>query len=175
MPDGFRQGSVQVLGHRIFYRTRGEPKNGTILILHGGPGADHLIILLFGDLAQFGYRVVWYDQLGCGRSQRPQDAANYTLKRRAEEVDGVRRALLLGKVHLVGHSFGTAIALEAALRFPRSFKSLTLGSGFSSAKDLDDEERRHFAPAPKRIRSIIESFERKGDLQHPKSVSEYLV
>jgi len=168
MADGFRQGFVRVRGHRLFYRSRGEPKKGNVLMIHGGPSADHIILLPFGDLAQFGYRVVWYDQSGCGRSQRPWDAANYTLERRAEEAEGVCLALRLGKVHLVGISFGVPIALETALRFPKRLKSLSLGNGFSSSKELLEEERRNFARAPKRIRSTIERFERQGDTKDPR-------
>jgi proline iminopeptidase len=126
------------------------------------------MFLPFGDLAQFGYRVVWYDQSGCGRSQHPRDPTNYTLERRAQEAEGVRRALHLGTVHLVGISFGVPIALETALRFPKGIVSLTLGSGFSSSKELLEEERRNFARAPRRVRSIIEQFERRGDLKDPR-------
>jgi proline iminopeptidase len=170
MADGFRQGFVRVGGHRLFYRSRGTPEKGTVLLVHGGPGTSHILLLPFADLAQFGYRVVWYDQSGCGRSQRPWDPANYTLPRRAEEAEGVRRALRLGKVHLIGTSFGVPIALETALRFPKGLLSLGLSDGFSSTKELFEEELRHFARAPKRIRSIIEKFESQGDLKDPRYV-----
>jgi len=168
MPDGFRTGFVRVRGHRIFYRSRGKPEKGTLLLIHGGPGTSHILLLPFADLAQFGYRVVWYDQSGCGRSQRPRDPANYTLKRRAEEAEGVRRALHLGRVHLIGTSFGVPIALETALRFPKSLLSLGLADGFSSSKELFELELQNFAQAPKRIRSIIERFESKGALKDPR-------
>jgi proline iminopeptidase len=168
MADGFRQGFVRVRGYRVFYRSRGQPEKGTLLLIHGGPGASHIFLLPFADLAQFGYRVVWYDQSGCGRSQRPRDPANYTLERRAEEAEGVRRALHLGKVHLIGTSFGVPIALEMALRFPGSLVSLGLADGFSSSKELHELELQNFARAPKRIRSVIEEFESKGDLKDPR-------
>jgi proline iminopeptidase len=168
MADGFRQGFVQVRGNRIFYRSRGKAEKGTLLVVHGGPSASHILLLPFADLAQFGYRVVWYDQSGCGRSQRPWDPANYTIERRAEEAEGVRRALHLGRVHLMGTSFGVPIALETALRFPKSLVSLSLADGFSSSKELQELELQNFARAPKRIRTIIEEFESKGDLKDPR-------
>jgi len=165
MADGFQDRYIRVGAHRLFSRSRGVPEKGTVLIVHGGPSANHIMYLPFGDLAQFGYRVVWYDQSGCGRSQHPRDPTNYTLERRAQEAEGVRRVLRLGKVHLVGSSFGVPIALETALRFPRGLRSLTLGGGFSSSKDLLEEELRNFARAPRRLRSTIERFERQGDLK----------
>jgi proline iminopeptidase len=168
MADGFRERYIRVRGHRLFSRSRGAAEKGTVLIVHGGPSANHLMFLPFGDLVQFGYRVVWYDQSGCGRSEHPRDPTNYTLERRAREAEGVRRVLQLGKVHLVGISFGVPIALETALRFPRGLLSLTLGSGFSSSKDLLDEEIRNFARAPARVRSTIQRFEGKGDLKDPR-------
>ena len=66
------KGHVPVLGFRLFYRIF-EPKKikGTIVCLHGGPGACHDYLLPLADMAEFGYKVVFYDQLGCGRSEVP--------------------------------------------------------------------------------------------------------
>jgi proline iminopeptidase len=166
MADGFRQGFVRVQGHRLFFRSRGDSEKGTILLVHGGPGTSHILLLPFADLAQFGYRVVWYDQLGCGRSERPWDPANYTLPKRAEEAEGIRRALHLGKVHLIGTSFGVPIALETALRYPEQLLSLGLSDGFSSSNELLEMEQWRFAHAPARLRSIIQKFESAGDLKN---------
>jgi proline iminopeptidase len=168
MVDGFRTGFVEVRGHRLFYRSRGESEKGTVLVIHGGPGGNHILLLPFADLAQFGYRIVWYDQSGCGRSERPRAPSNYTLEERAAEAEGVRRALRLGKVHLAGTSFGVPISLEVALRYPKSLASLSLSDGFSSSKELWELEQRRFAHAPKRLRSVIEKFESKGDLKDPR-------
>lgn len=170
MVDGFRTGFIKVRGHRLFYRSRGKPEKGTVLLIHGGPGSNHILLLPFADLAQFGYRIIWYDQSGCGRSERPREASNYTVEQRAVEAEGVRRALRLGKVHLVGTSFGVPISLEMALRYPKSLASLSLADGFSSSKELWELEQWKFARAPKRIRSVIEDFESKGDLKDPRYV-----
>lgn len=177
MADGFREGFVRVGGCRIYYKTRGKPTNGTILTIHGGPGANHIIMLRFADLAQFGYRVVWYDQSGCGRSTRPRAKDHYTLESWAHEAEGVRRALRLGPVHLVGHSFGALVALEMVLRHPSSVRSLTVGSGFSSAAQAFEESMRRFQLAPKRLRTVIRRAESKGHLSDPDYVrakAEYL-
>jgi proline iminopeptidase len=98
------EGHVKVLGFRMFYRSYGEPTKGTVLCLHGGPGATHDYLLSLEDLAQFGYRVVLMDQLGCGKSERPRGTSLYTIAHNVEEVEGVRNALRLGKVHLMGSS-----------------------------------------------------------------------
>ena len=66
------EGYVKILGFKLFYRTYGTPTKGTVLCLHGGPGMTHDYLLSLEDLAQFGYRVVFIDQLGCGKSERPR-------------------------------------------------------------------------------------------------------
>ena len=83
------EGHVKVLGFRMFYRSYGEPTKGTVLCLHGGPGATHDYLLSLEDLAQFGYRVVMMDQLGCGKSERPRGTSLYTIAHNVEEVEGV--------------------------------------------------------------------------------------
>lgn len=119
-------GLVRVNGFRLYYESYGEPKKGAVLILHGGPGISHDYLHPLADLAQFGYQVVLYDQLGCGRSQRPKSNGAYDFRRAVDEVEGVRRALKLGRVHLFGHSYGTQLGTAYALEYPRSLRSLIL-------------------------------------------------
>src|SRR5947208_15860191 len=108
------EGYVKILGFNIFYRTYGRPTKGTVLCLHGGPGATHDYLLSLEDLAQFGYRVVLIDQLGCGKSARPRVTALYTIAHNVEEVEDVRKELQLGKVHLMGSSYRVALAITAS-------------------------------------------------------------
>jgi proline iminopeptidase len=75
-----------------------------LLFLHGGPGAAHYYLLPLGALADE-RPVILYDQLGCGKSDSPQDTSIYTIQRSVDEVDAVRRALGLQEVILYGHSW----------------------------------------------------------------------
>src|SRR5256712_13656149 len=118
------EGYVKILGFNLFYRTYGRPTKGTVLGLHGGPGATPDYLLSLEDLAQFGYRVVLMDQLGCGKSDRPRGTGLYTIAHNVEEVEGVRRALRLGTVHLMGSSYGGAPAIATALKDPRDPRGL---------------------------------------------------
>src|SRR2546422_735387 len=70
------EGYAKILGFNLFYRTYGKPTKGTVLCLHGGPGATHDYLLSLEDLAQFGYRVVLVDQLGCGKYDALEDYQN---------------------------------------------------------------------------------------------------
>jgi proline-specific peptidase len=111
------------------------------MVLHGGPGLTHEYLTPLADLAGVGYEVVFYDQLGCGRSQRPATYRDYNIAEGADDADRLRRLLDLDRVHLFGHSYGGALALEAAIRHPRAWRSLTVSSGFASMRTLWEGHR----------------------------------
>ena len=134
LPD--RDGHVRVRGKRLYYRRVGEAVRGTIIVLHGGPGSTHEYLAPITDLAGAGFEVVFYDQLGCGQSQRPASYRDYSIASNADDADQLRRALDLGRVHLFGHSYGGALALEAAVRHSRAWRSLVVASGFASMRAL---------------------------------------
>jgi proline iminopeptidase len=162
------EGHVKVLGFKIYYCSFGRPEKGTVLALAGGPFGTHDIVLPMADLVQFGYRVVMYDYLGCGRSDRPKGAKYYTQDRAVDEVEGVRRALKLGRVHLLGVSYGGILALDVALRRPKSLRSLVVSSAFASKSLGDSEWDRMFSYLPRGIRNTITRYEDKGDVKNPK-------
>ena len=159
------QGYVKVLGFKLFHLSFGRPDKGTVLALHGGPGGTHDYLLPLADLAQFGYRVVLYDQIGCGRSERPDNNDCYTQSRAVEEVETVRKTLRLGKVHLLGSSYGGALALDVALKYPKGLRSLIISSGFASDAQNSSEWNPHL---PRGIRKTITKYGDKGDFKNPK-------
>jgi proline iminopeptidase len=158
-------GYVEVLGFKIYYRSFGRPDKGTVLALAGGPFGVHECILPLADLVQFDYRVVMYDYLGCGRSDRPKGAEYYTQNRAVEEVEGVRKALRLGRVHLCGLSYGGNLALEVALTRPESLRSIVVSSAYASKTLVRSEWNPHL---PRKIRETITKYEDKGDVKNPK-------
>jgi len=139
-----------------------------VLGLHGGDGCTLDSLLPLADLVQFGYRVVLYDQLGCGRSERPRGAKYYTEGRAVEEVEELRKALRLGPIHLFGNSYGGALALDVALRYQSSLRSLLVSSGFANLSLLVEEQRRLFSRLPKGIRETIVKYEARGDFTNPR-------
>lgn len=159
-PD--RQGYVRVRGHRLFYRRIGEPVRGTVIVLHGGPGLTHEYLTPLADLAGAGYAIVFYDQFGCGRSERPPSYGDYTIQSAADDVELVRRGLRLGRVHLFGHSYGGALALETAVRYPRSWRSLIVSSGFASMKTLWKGQRVRMSQLSAPSRAALLRYDRTG-------------
>jgi len=161
-------GYVRVMGFKLYYRSFGRPDKGTVLALHGGPGCTLDYLLPLADLVQFGYRVVLYEQIGCGKSERPKSAKFYTQSRAVDEVEGVRKALRLGGVHLLGQSYGGALALDVALKYPKSLRSLVVSSGFASYPLFEKEYARLRSKMPKGIQDTLKKYEPNGDLKNPK-------
>ena len=162
------EGYVKILGFNLFYRTYGRPTKGTVLCLHGGPGATHDYLLSLEDLAQFGYRVVLIDQLGCGKSDRPRGTGLYTIAHNVEEVEGVRRALRLGTVHLMGSSYGGALAIATALKYQRNLRSLIVTGGLASVPLTVREMGRLVNRLPPKVRATIGKYEALKDYRNPK-------
>jgi pimeloyl-ACP methyl ester carboxylesterase len=112
------EGEVRVDGFATWYGVVGEaelPGRLPLLVLHGGPGLPHDYLEPLAALAQ-GRRVIFYDQIGCGRSARPPADHRWSVERMAAEVQKTREAIgLTGPVHVYGQSFGGFLALEHAL------------------------------------------------------------
>ena len=121
-----QENSISVDGYNVVTYTYGSGDN-TILLLNGGPGlpCDYL-----RDphiyLADKGYKVVAFDQLGCGRSDRPKDLSLWNISRYVEEVEIVRKGLNLKKVHLMGSSWGGWLSIEYSLTYTENVHSLIL-------------------------------------------------
>ena len=158
---------VTVMGYKLFYKTTGEPVNGTVLCLHGGPGATHDYMFPLADLTLAGYRVVFYDQLGCGRSELPKNPALFTVERAVEEVEGVRKALGLGKVNLVGSSWGGMLALAYALKYQRNLRSIVTIGGLASVPLTTREMEKMKARLPADVVATMKRYEDEGDFENP--------
>jgi proline iminopeptidase len=118
----------------IYFREigRGQP----IIVLHGGPDFDHGYLLPDLDRLANTFRLIYYDQRGRGRSAdqvRPEDVS---LATDVADLDKVRQHFQLASSAVLGHSWGTVLALEYALRYPTRVSHLILmNPGPASAND----------------------------------------
>ena len=162
------RGFVKVMGFNLFFRKFTPDSFGdTILCLHGGPGATHDYILPLKDLAKMGHRVVFYDQLGCGRSDLPKDPALFNVERAVEEVEAFRQAMKLGRVHLMGSSYGGMLALAYALKYQRNILSLITTGGLASVPLTIAEMDRLKSGLPAEVRRVMKRYEAEGDYENP--------
>jgi proline iminopeptidase len=123
-----REGTVRVPGGEIWYvMAEGELGKRPVIGLHGGPGFTHDYLENLLELAPE-RTVVLYDQLGSGRSARPSDPSLWTVDRFAEELETLREALGFDRMHLLGHSWGGALAASYAIRLPQRVAALFLAS-----------------------------------------------
>ncbi|MDQ6941286.1 MAG: proline iminopeptidase-family hydrolase [Candidatus Eremiobacteraeota bacterium] len=120
-----REGYIPVEGGRVWYRIVGNGPGTPLLLLHGGPGAPSYYLESLAVLADE-RPVIFYDQLGAGRSDRPNDPRLWTVRRFTRELAQVRTALHLRRVHLLGHSWGAQLAVEHALTGATGIRSMTL-------------------------------------------------
>ncbi|MGH6718533.1 MAG: alpha/beta fold hydrolase, partial [Alphaproteobacteria bacterium] len=106
-PD--RTGHIPVAGGRVWYRLDGSRHLGSprapLIVVHGGPGLSHFYLLTLCALADE-RPVVFYDQLDCGKADRPDDPANWTVARNVDEPGRVWRAFGFERAFLLGHSNG---------------------------------------------------------------------
>src|SRR6184192_3754478 len=96
---------------RIWYRKSGTGKGTPVILVHGGPGYSSFYLKPLEALGS-DRPVVRYDQLGGGKSDRISDTTLFTIPHFVRELDSLRAALGFGTVHLVGHSWGTILAVE---------------------------------------------------------------
>jgi pimeloyl-ACP methyl ester carboxylesterase len=109
----------------LFAEAFGSVGAPTLIVVNGGPGVSHDYVLGLKAAAGPNLRVVFYDQRGTGRSTSP--AGNrWDLAAYVEDLDAVRSAIGLARPHILGHSWGGAVALAYAERFPEKVSSLTL-------------------------------------------------
>lgn len=166
-----KEGKVNVQGHDFYYRIFGDENRGRNLVcLHGGPGATHEYLLPLADLAERGYRVVLYDQLGCGRSQLPRNPALFTVERAVEDLEIFRRKMKLGRIHLFGSSYGGLLAIAYALKYQHNLKSMVTAGGLASVPLTVAEMERLKKGLPEETRATMQRFESEGDYTNP----EYL-
>jgi|SRR5688572_26203575 len=136
-----------------------------ILTLHGGPGFPHYYFECFEDfLPRDKVRFWYYDQLGCGFSDRPDDPSLWTVDRFREEVEQVRAALGLNRFVLYGQSWGGMLAIEYALAYPQYLSGLVISNMTASISAYAKYVNELRAAMPRDIDSAMKVFEDRGDL-----------
>lgn len=161
-------GFLPVEGGRVWYEVSGTGTGTPLLVLHGGPGVPHDYL---ANLAALGDErpVVFYDQLGCGQSDRPDDPALWTRERFARELAAVRAALGLDDVVLFGHSWGSILAVDylsgRAGERPAGVRGVILAGPALSIPRWSVDSRRLMAKLPPEVGQAIEEGERTGQTE----------
>ncbi len=158
-------GRIPFAGGTTWYRIVGDAERDgrvPLLCLHGGPGGSHDYMESMRELARDGRRVIFYDQLGCGRSPYPHDPDKWTVQLFVDEVDAVRDALGLDRIHLLGQSWGGMLGMEYALTQPTGVESLIICDSPSSIPLWLEEANRLRALLPADVQETLLRHEREG-------------
>jgi proline-specific peptidase len=159
------EGTITVDGHQVWYARVGEG-GIPLLTLHGGPGAGHDYLESLEGLGME-REVIFYDQLGCGKSDQPDDPSLWRIERFVHEVDAVRDALGLGQIHLLGQSWGGWLGIEYMLSNPKGIVSLVLASTSASIPQFVAEAETLKAQLPPEMYATMQRYEATGDYQNP--------
>jgi proline iminopeptidase len=161
-----QEGFVDANGLMLYYMTigRGEP----LVIMHGGPGASHDYFLPYLLPLARHNKVIFIDERGSGRSQKLEDAKGYTIENMVEDIEAMRLGLGLGKINLLGHSYGGALAQAYALKYQKNLNHLILASTWSSTVAMNQVfvgMKQNMTPE---LRERIDKLESEGMFGHGK-------
>jgi L-proline amide hydrolase len=161
------EGFVEYRGYRTWYRLVGDRDSGAVpvLALHGGPGSTHNY---FGPLEGLAEErpVVLYDQIGCGRSDRPRDI-EWSVDVFRDEVVAVREQLGLDRIHLLGTSWGGMLAQEHVLAGANGIVSLVLSSTLANLALWNEEQLKLRAQLPSDVVAVLDRHEEAGTYDDP--------
>lgn len=156
---------------RVWTKRVGNNPDLKVLLLHGGPGAtDELYECFDTRFPGAGIEYYYYDQLGSGRSDQPDDPSLWDLARFVDEVEQVRQALGLDSSNLVllGQSWGGLLAMEYAVHYQQHLKALVISNMMSSSPLYNVYAREVLMPAmdPAVLAEILR-FEAEGTTADP--------
>jgi proline iminopeptidase len=157
---------LAVPGGRIWYRRVGTGPATPAILLHGGPGYSSFYLKPLDALSQ-DRPTVRYDQLGGGKSTRITDTLAFTIEHFVTELDSLRSHLGFPRMHLIGHSWGTILAVEYYRAHPEHVTSLTLASPALDIPAWERHARELVRTLPDSMQEAIRAREAQGDFEAP--------
>ena len=154
----------------VWTKKIGDNPKAKVLLLHGGPAMGCEYMECFRDfLPKEGFEIYEYDQLGCNRSDKPDNDDLWTTARFVEEVEQVRKALGMNKdnFYIIGNSWGGILGMEYALKYQENLKGLVVSNMQSSIPDYAKYNgvlRSQMRPS---LVDSLTAFEEKEDFKNP--------
>jgi proline iminopeptidase len=156
------EGFIEVTGGNVWYQKHdSNTDKAPVIVLHGGPGSSHYSLQGLRILAEE-RPVIFYDQLGCGKSDRPTDSTLWNLDRFVKELGQIREALSLKEFHILGHSWGTTLAAAYYLSKPEGVKSIIFSSPCLSAPLWAEDQERNRKLLPLEVQQTLRDCEENG-------------
>lgn len=171
-PPGIKTAGIKMLPvrggkYKVWTKTIGEGPV-KVLLLHGGPAATHDYLEAFESfLPPAGIQIIYYDQLGCGNSDQPDDPSLWTLPGFVAELEEVRQGLGLDRFVLLGHSWGGILGIDYALQYQRHLRGLVISNmtaGIKSYLKRTEAIKGWLSPAD---RQRLDALEAAKDYNNP--------
>jgi proline iminopeptidase len=157
---------LSVPGGRIWYKLTGNGNNIPVVLIHGGPGMSSSYLKPFESLGDQ-RPVIRYDQLGGGKSDKITDTSLMTIKHYVEELDSLRKFLKISKWHVLGHSWGTILAIEYYKAHPGNVVSLLFGSAVFDYQVFANHAKSLLLTLPDSLQDAIINCEATGNYKNP--------
>ncbi|MCP9198823.1 proline iminopeptidase-family hydrolase [Gramella sp. GC03-9] len=162
------EGFVEVEGGKIWYKVVGKGEKTPLLILHGGPGSRSCTMMPGYSRLGDERKVIFYDQLGSGSSDRPQDTMLWRRERFVDEIEILREELDLEELHILGQSWGGALLSEYMItREPKGVRSVIFSSPLLSTRDWMDDARLLLSQMPQPVQDTIRKYEALKEYSKP--------
>jgi proline iminopeptidase len=175
---GIHDGGVKIIAietpkgkFNVWTKRFGNNPKIKVLLLNGGPGMSHEYFeCMESFLPKEGIEFIYYDQLGTGFSDNPNDTTMWDLPRYVEEVEQVRVALKLNKdnFYLLGHSWGGILGMQYALKYQNNLKGLIVSNMMASCPKYGEYSKVLEKQMNPEVLKTIKDLEAKKDYTNPK-------
>jgi proline iminopeptidase len=160
------EGYVDVIGGKIWYRVVGNGPGTPLIVVHGGPGVPHQYLKSLEELSDQ-RPVIFYDQLGCGKSDHPSGKQLWIPRRFAREINALRDQLNLREVYILSDSWGAVVASEYLLSTPSGVRGVIFSSPVFSGERYVADAERMLDQLPRETRNVIRKREHDGTTGSP--------
>jgi proline iminopeptidase len=168
-----RSGYIKSKYGKIWYKILGK-KGIPIICINGGPGGAHDYLEPLEELSKEN-QLIFYDSLGCGRSDQLKDKSLWTIEYFVEELGIIVKQLSLTKYYILGHSWGTAVAVSFAAKNNKCLKAVILSDPFLNTKIWEKDAIKLIKKLPKSMQSAINIFKNNGkeNVNYRRAAKEY--
>jgi proline iminopeptidase len=165
---------ITVDGIRLFCLPVGPEANYPLIVLHGGPGLDHTEMHPWLDPLTDVFRLIYVDLRGQGRSERV-DPSTLTLERYAADITALAQALNLKAYAVLGHSYGSFVALTHAIGHGDATHYIISGGSASMSKSMQEVRDNLARFEPESLReAVTASWAREASATTPDEVAEIM-
>jgi proline iminopeptidase len=158
--------------YQVWVKRTGNNPRLRVLLLHGGPGSTHEYLEACDSfLPAAGVEYYYYDQLGSGFSDQPDEPSLWELDRFVDEVEQVRQALGLdaGSFVLYGQSWGGILAIEYALAHQQHLRALVISNMMASVPAYNAYAEQVLMPEMDQAAlAEIKALEAAGQIEDPR-------